>query len=352
MSSPPGPEGNEQDHARDVKQTEPASALDGSATRFDPVGYIHHHDEQPAATTTTTTTSSSSSVANTTTSGGTAESDTSTETNRDAEEDDSAAADDAVDDSEDLDEESANVRKTSSFYRRRQSMSDTRLQKVLGFPFRPLVRPLTVSDIDSCEALENSAFSKEHAATREKFEYRLTTCPELCMGLFCTVVPSIAAENGFDIETLRTAKPVETGRPDGSLSVLVAHIVSTKCIGDLVTDESMDYPKDFRTNKTGSGPTGHQPQGHTVALHSLAVHPKLHGCGLGKLIVKAYLQQIKGALLADRVSLICQDYLVRYYEKHGFQNIGKSPTQYGGGGWYDMTFIFGNGKGFGNGGSR
>jgi len=148
---------------------------------------------------------------------------------------------------------------------------------------------------------------EDDANTARQFEYRLTTCPELCLGLFCTVPPSVAEEHGLDIATYKTAKPVETGRPNGSVSVLVAHVVSTKCAGDLITDEAMDYPRNFKTNKGVPGPKGHQPQGHTVALHSLAVYPKLHGCGLGKLIVKAYLQHVKGAAVADRVSLICQD---------------------------------------------
>lgn len=75
----------------------------------------------------------------------------------------------AVDDSEDLDEEFVQVQQTSSWTRRRQSLnSDTRLKDVLGFQFRPNVRPLTISDLESCVALENAAFSRRHAASREK----------------------------------------------------------------------------------------------------------------------------------------------------------------------------------------
>lgn len=176
MASSQQPETSQPIQSQEPKQTEPPPA-GGHKIRYDPVGYIQHHDEQPAAGSDPAP-DTSSTAASTSSTDGTPDSDaSSTETNRDAEGDedrkdgDSAAADesdDAVDDSEDLDEETVFVRKSTSFYRRRQSTSDTRLQQVLGFPFRPLVRPLTISDIDSCEALENAAFSKEHAATREK----------------------------------------------------------------------------------------------------------------------------------------------------------------------------------------
>lgn len=125
------------------------------------------------------------------------------------------------------------------------------------------------------------------------------------MGLFCTVTPGNAKD--FDIETLKTAKPVETGRDDGAVSVLFAHIVSTRTTADVVTDASMDYPRDFRTNRPNKSALGHQEGGRNVAIHSLAVHPKLQGCGLGKLILKAYMQQINNSGTADRLSLIAQD---------------------------------------------
>lgn len=125
------------------------------------------------------------------------------------------------------------------------------------------------------------------------------------MGVFCTVSPESA--KGWEIETCKTAKPVETGRDDGSVSVLFAHIVGTKCRGEVITDDDMDYRRDFRTAKSSSGSkVGHQLDGRTAAIHSLAVHPKLQGCGLGKLIMKAYMQQINNSGTADRISLIAQ----------------------------------------------
>jgi GNAT superfamily N-acetyltransferase len=82
----------------------------------------------------------------------------------------------------------------------------------------------------------------------------------------------------------------------------------------------MDYPRDYRTNKTNKSGLGNQVGGRTVALHSLAVHPKLQGCGLGKLMMKSYMQQINNAGTADRISLLAQgvrilaEFLVSIFE--------------------------------------
>ncbi|KAK7753673.1 hypothetical protein SLS62_004295 [Diatrype stigma] len=244
--------------------------------------------------------------------------------------------DDAVDDSEDLDDDYVEVQKTISGGRRRQSKS--LVQVILPFTFSPLTRPLTIRDADCCEALEKAAFTHpEHRCSRDKFEYRLSVCPELSLGVFCTVVPSIAEEKGFQIDTFPTAKKVETARPNGAKSVLFAHIIATKTDGQTVTDRDMDYPRDWRTRRANATDVGHKEAGRTICLHSLAVHPKLQGCNLGKMLMKAYLQQVKNSGLADRISLIAQEDLVKYYIKHGFQDLGPSKVTFGGGGWHDMV---------------
>ncbi|KAK0643502.1 hypothetical protein B0T16DRAFT_183573 [Cercophora newfieldiana] len=243
--------------------------------------------------------------------------------------------DHAVDESSDVDSDFASAQKRLTQKRRATKDSpEARLAKALPCPFLPNTRPLTVSDLESVVALENAAFpNPEHRASREKLEYRLTTCPELSLGVFCTVVPSQA--KGWQIETLASAKPVETHRADGAVSVLLAHIVSTSSLNETVTDRDMGVPADWRS-RGKSTDLGHQEGGRTVALHSLAVAPKLQGCGVGKIILKAYIQQMNNSGLASRVALLCQDYLVTYYERFGFQNKGPSPAQFGGGGWHDM----------------
>lgn len=175
------------------------------------------------------------------------------------------------------------------------------------------------------------------------------------MGVFHTVVPDLVQE--LDIfPTLETAHTVETDRPDRAKSVLLAHIVATASHSKIVQDHDMEIPTNWRNSKSTATNKGHIEGAPTICLHSLAVLPKLHGCGLGKLVMKSFLQQMK-ALGAERVVLLCQDvglpyfslawrnvtdalcqYLVNYYERFGFKNAGKSKAQFGGGGWHDMVF--------------
>ncbi|KAI0406139.1 acyl-CoA N-acyltransferase [Xylaria palmicola] len=228
--------------------------------------------------------------------------------------------------------------------RRQQSEVKRGVQALLPFPYSPLVRPLTGRDLESCVALEDAAFcDSAHRCSRDKLKYRLTTCSELSLGLFCTVVPSNA--KGWEIDTLHTAHPVETGRRDGALSVLFAHIVATLSYDDVVTDAAIDYPRDYASkaangnNSNGEKPkVGHRHGGRTVCIHSLAVHPKLQGVGIGKHIVMSYMERIGKSGLGDRFALICQGYLVNYYERFGFEHLGPSEATFGGSSWHDMIF--------------
>lgn len=82
---------------------------------------------------------------------------------------------------------------------------------------------------------------------------------------------------------------------------------------------------------------GHKEAGSTICIHSLAVLPKYQGKGLGKTLMKAYLQRMEGHGVAERTALIAHEELIPYYEKFGYVNKGKSAVKFGGGGWYDMV---------------
>lgn len=77
----------------------------------------------------------------------------------------------------------------------------------------------------------------------------------------------------------------------------------------MVTDADMAYPTDWRSVRGGrkAADAGHQEGGKTVGIHSLAVLPRLHRCGIGQMLVKAYLDQMRNSGLVERVALICQD---------------------------------------------
>lgn len=153
--------------------------------------------------------------------------------------------------------------------------------------------------------------------------YRLTKCGELCFGIFCTVVPG----SGGEIESLGVGRPVETGREDGGISVLLGHVISTKTSTPVVTDASMDYPRDWESGHSAPSEVGHHEDGRTIVLHSVAVAPQVQGRGLGRVLVLAYMQHMNGAGIADRLVLIAHDVssFVRIY-LISFPDI---PTAYG-----------------------
>jgi GNAT superfamily N-acetyltransferase len=98
----------------------------------------------------------------------------------------------------------------------------------------------------------------------------------------------------------------------------------------------MDYPKDWKTKYQLTPSTGHNEDGETLCIHSLCVHPALAGKGFGKILLKSYTDRIKGTGVAKRIALICRQRYVAFYLKAGFEEVGPSDCQYGGGDWIDM----------------
>ncbi|RDW79764.1 hypothetical protein BP6252_04402 [Coleophoma cylindrospora] len=189
----------------------------------------------------------------------------------------------------------------------------------------PYTRPLTINDLDSVVALENAAFtdpneraSEEKASSscfisclrKHRFNghlrYRLSKCGELCLGLFCTMEPGSDSK----AETLATGRPVETSRKDGAVCVLIGHVIAAKTNASIVTDQSMDFPKDWASNPSISD-IGHQEAGRTICLHSVAILPEFQGRGLGRVLLLAYMQQMNGAGIADRLALLAHDVSLR-----------------------------------------
>jgi predicted N-acetyltransferase YhbS len=88
---------------------------------------------------------------------------------------------------------------------------------------------------------------------------------------------------------------------------------------------------------------GHQDQGSTITIHSLAVLPEHQRKKVGSTLMKAYIQRIKDAAIADRIALLAHDHLVPFYTALGFENRGVSDCKFGGGGWKDMILEFSKG---------
>lgn len=119
--------------------------------------------------------------------------------------------------------------------------------------------------------------------------------------------------------------------------MLLGHVIATKCDSDTVTDASADYLPEWQSGVPLSELRGHQEHGRTIAVHSLAVLPAFRKRGLGKTILKAYTQRIESSGIANRVSLVAHDDMIKFYEALGFVNKGDSQCKFGGGRWFDMV---------------
>ncbi|RAH63778.1 polyamine acetyltransferase [Aspergillus aculeatinus CBS 121060] len=186
----------------------------------------------------------------------------------------------------------------------------------------PFVQVLTESNVEDCVQVEE-AFPQHERCTSEKFRYRLSRCPELCLGL-------------FTLPILREGEPKP--RP-----TLVGHVIATRTSSPVVTDKSMAMPANWQTERmtVENGETvGHDEYGSTIAIHSLAVLPEHQGKTVGSTLMKSYIQRIKDAQIADRLAIIAHGHLIPYYESFGFENRGPSKCQFGGGGWVDLVFDF------------
>lgn len=203
---------------------------------------------------------------------------------------------------------------------------------------RPFAQLLNVEDLDDCDWLEHAAFDPTEAASREKLEYRLKTCGELCSGIFSSAYATTSGPLG---EAVRSRKYPSIDSSDTDRKrVLLGHVISTKAKSPLVTDDSMDYPKDWKTKYQLTPSIGHNEDGQTICLHSMCVHPNFARQGLGMILLQSYVQRIKDSGVATRIALICRDRYIPFYQRAGFQKIGPSKCQYGGGNWVDMVLDF------------
>lgn len=72
---------------------------------------------------------------------------------------------------------------------------------------------------------------------------------------------------------------------------------------------------------------------------SLTVDPDYQGLGIATNLLLLLEKEAKSKKRLG-ISLTCHDYLVPYYEKHGFTNEGLSESKFGGETWYNMVMEF------------
>lgn len=106
---------------------------------------------------------------------------------------------------------------------------------------------------------------------------------------------------------MQHSRQVEGGRCDGAKHVMFGHVLATLGTHPVITDADMAMPESWRDSKASKGsPLGHQSCGRTICLHSFIVSPEVQGVGIGKTVMKSYLELMNDSGIADRVAIICQ----------------------------------------------
>jgi len=230
---------------------------------------------------------------------------------------------------------------------REQRLSNTLRRSDEKNKLHPYVQLLSISDLEACVALENATFPEQERCSREKFIYRLTTCPTLSLGLFSstTTLPTPATQAAFD-----AARPPDSSTPSHR-AVLLGLVIGTLTDAPAITDASMDIPKSFpshpdhqptaspHSDTDGAPIPGHRPLGRTLAIHSVCILPTHQKLGLGKTLLKAYMQRMESSGIADRIALLAHPEMVGWYVgKFGFEERGESKATFGGGGWRELVY--------------
>ncbi len=80
----------------------------------------------------------------------------------------------------------------------------------------------------------------------------------------------------------------------------------------------------------------HETGGY-ISVTCLSIAKEAQGLGLGKKLLTA-LKELALEHEKEGINLTCHDYLIAYYEKHGFVNEGLSQSTFAGETWYDMVW--------------
>ncbi|KAF9479525.1 acyl-CoA N-acyltransferase [Pholiota conissans] len=155
------------------------------------------------------------------------------------------------------------------------------------------------SDIPAALEIEATGFIPEEAGSESSFRFRQSQAPQLFLGAY---------ELQSDSRTL------------------IGYVCATQSPDESLTHDSM---------------TSHVPGSSSVCIHSVCVSPTYRGKGVGQALLKEYLSHLEaarteGTATWERVVLIAHDHLVPFYEKAGFENLGKSHVVHGPLPWFEV----------------
>lgn len=211
------------------------------------------------------------------------------------------------------------------------------------FPPNLSIRPLTIQDLDQCVSLENRGFPEAERCSPEKFKYRLTSCPELCSGLFirdyeakynAINLPEVAEKQEKENEPESTEDEDLDELPYKSSVIketLIGHVIATKTHTSTITGSAMEMPSKEDPK------AGHFEHSRFIGIHALVIDPEWQGKNLGTLLMHDYIQKLSNQDLGDKVIIIAHKELVPFYEKIGFQNLGESECKFANTKWFDLA---------------
>lgn len=116
---------------------------------------------------------------------------------------------------------------------------------------------------------------------------------------------------------------------DGSTRTLVGYVCATQTPHTSLTHESMSH---------------HVPGSASICIHSVCVAPSQRKKGLGLALLEEYIRRAEraradGVQTWERIVLITHEELIPFYEKAGFENLGKSSVVHGPYPWFEMRHV-------------
>lgn len=201
-------------------------------------------------------------------------------------------------------------------------------QEEYSLPVDMALRPMVSKDLDQTVALEDLCFPENERATRQKIQYRLSVCPELCVAVVKRTYDWNGDSQNSDHLGVASAKVTVKSEQ------IIGHILATKTNSEFVTDASMGIPTVEDSDE------GHIETGRTIAIHSVCVHPDYRNKHIGYLLLKDYVQRFFSLQTADGIAILVHDELVPFYQRHGFHLHGKAPSTFGGTEWKSMRLRF------------
>ncbi len=183
-----------------------------------------------------------------------------------------------------------------------------------------LFRNVCPTDLAEIIALEKESYPKDEAASRSQLQYRQHHAASFFR---CAVI--------MDEDNKRTTASADINNMDSNstslngIGQLIGFVTATRCHS--FDEESMKV---------------HDPMGKLLAIHSVVVKKEYRNHGIGKKMVRNYIESLKMMELKygiEKVVLISKKEKLMFYLDCGFSIMGKSTIVHGVEPWYDCECV-------------